>query len=413
MYDGDVQAALYISSCNGNATELPEDYASVYPADGVPSYPKWKIHPLFKYDTKGSRWVWQIGFDGISVWTLHGPMTSTTITTAPVKLASSSTLSGQAFIICNNAYLNKYRDGYLFLGDTRERQFKCMKGEEYVKGKSKLTYPMVMDVKLDGIRVHCRLVDGEVEMKSYNNTSLDHVRHIRDQIKDLFAYLPQDTIVDCELYKHGVLLRDIQSIIRSNVNLHPRLGEILCYIFDIACVESYVIEERYAILTKSYSCFKAYTGSASIRLVEKWYVWSEDEIEVGFRSSLDRGFEGVMLRHSSIGRREGSREWEMSKYSFKRSKSLLKYKLYTSSEGIVVDIKKTKGKEKNLCKLIVRLDNGYDLPVRFGSATQKESWLACPSLIIGKVLKYEYPDINESTGIPQRVRGLCIRELHA
>lgn len=409
MYDPDELARDYIESCGGCAQELPEDFVLIDPCDELPPYPKWKINPMYKYDTRGVRWVWQTGFDGLSIWTLYGPLSSTSIATTIVKLASSSTLSGQALIVCNTNYIDKYRDGYLFLGDTRERQFKCMKGNRYVPGETKLRFPVVLDVKLDGIRAHCRLVDGVVEMKSYNNKEMSHIVHISEQVRDLFAYLPQGTVVDGELYKHGLNLRQIQSIVRSDVNTHHMLKEINYYVFDIACPERTVIEDRYPALVRSFNSFKK-LSCPNVMLVEKWYAWSYEEVSRGFEQSIDMGFEGVMIRQSSINRKEGTREWEMSKYSYSRTNSLFKYKKYESMEGIVVAVADTKGKEKKMCKLVVRLDNGYDLSARFGTAEEKKMWKENPSLVIGKVLKIEYPEINVETGVPQRAVGLCLRD---
>lgn len=413
MYDSDAAASHYIRSCDGNAVELPDGFLPTSPSDELPDNMRWKFDPMYKISETGLQWVWQVGFDGVSIWILYGSISSTKISTTVVEPKAKRSMQEQAYLECKALHLNKYRDGYRYIGDERPQHINAMKGYEYTPGCLKLM-PVVVDWKLDGIRATARMNDGQVSLLSYGNVSFDHIRHVSDDVKDFLMFLPDSCMIDGELYRHGIDRHRIQSIISSRVNIHPELSTLKYCIFDIQWPEDLVIERRYEILVAAYNSYRALsrTETSLVLITKKWF-YSENEIIEEFNASIRAGCEGIVIRQSSINREVGSREWWMSKYVFGRTRALLKMKLYMTDEGVVCSVQATKGKEKKLCKIVVRTRDGYNLPVRFGNAQQKEEWRNNPYTILGKVLNYKYPSVHPETGIPQMAVGLSLREAFA
>lgn len=413
MYNSDAAAADYMNEFGGLVDELPEDFVNVEPCDDDITSLKWKLYPMYKKDANGVERVWQVGFDGISIWSLNGTSSSSSISTTEVVLTRScSTLSEQAMVRCNALYLAKYNDGYQFAGDKSERILKPMKGHDYEKCKRKI-WPMICDAKMDGVRMTATMTEDGVNCLSYGRKSFNHLSLIRGQLMTLFAYLPDCSMTDGELYIHGVPFHEIVSIAKSNVNEHARISEIKYYIFDVHWPINPPADDRYKTLSAAYNKYLRSVESTSLRIVPKCYVWSEEDLGKYVSFCVSAGYEGVVMRHSKINRTEGKSDWEMTRYSFGRSFRLFKVKPYYCDEGIVVRVSNSKGNEKEMCKLVLKLRDGNEMSIRFGSGDQKKAWKKDPKLILGKILEFKYPKVHEVTRIPQMAIGLHLRPTYS
>lgn len=442
MYDPGLEVENYIRICGGNAQELPEEFETIR-VDQDPSYIKWKFIPHYKLDNNGNQRIWQVGFDGQYRWTLHGPLTKTTIVTMLVETNNSGrNLYSQAKQECTNLMLKKYRKGYQPLTDDSEKNVVGMKGYPYEEGCIK-DWPVLVSFKLDGIRLLASVKSNKVKCLSYGNVSLDYITHIREQLEEFMPFLPPSTTTDGELYNHNMEIHEIQSAVKSNVNISPEITRICYYIFDIYWDENPPMDDRYNVICRTYNKYKEYreyinnittidntndtnniitTNNSNItcnnaplyiRILPQSYCYNHDDIIRIKNIAIANGYEGVTIRHSSVNRTVGSKKWEMSRYKFGRSRRLFKLKDYLSDEGMIESIEHTKGKEKDLCKLIVITRCGERVGVRYGSAVEKRLWRSDPSLVVGKILEYSYTHLHPESNIPQQIKGIRMRPHYA
>lgn len=408
----------YVSLCNGCPLELPDDFEEIEHTE-KPSFLKWKFIPMYKIDQNGNKWVWQTGFDGELQWILHGPMTSTTIDSYVIEMNTrSKSLVSQALVKCRYDYRVKFKKGYAPLGE--ESKYKeGMGGHQYKPGCIK-RWPRMADVKLDGHRMHmyCSYKDNSIKFLSRKNECMDHLNHIKRHARHLISFLPPNTMLDGELYNHKMTRSQISSIVRSYKNHKSDAYKICFYLFDIYFDRNPCIEERYKIMCKAYNSYideriaKGRSPNSYIRLVPKWIVKNEKQAQRDFESVLELGYEGIMLKTMAAGYKEGTKEYEMSRYHFGKSVRVHKMKAHEDCEGKVVDVQDCKGKEAGMAKLVVKdPETGSNIAVRFGTHEDRKKWLKKPKLVIGRTLQYKFSSRHEKSNLPIEPTGVCWREV--
>lgn len=101
---------------------------------------------------------------------------------------------------------------------------------------------------------------------------------------------------------------------------------------------------------------------------------------------LDSGGEGLMLRQPR------------SKYEFKRSKTLYKYKHWYDAEGLVVGQEYGEGEHKGrMGAVVMEMESGNRLTVGSGfTHAQRDAWQ--PS--VGKIIRYRFQELSHD-GLPR------------
>jgi len=167
---------------------------------------------------------------------------------------------------------------------------KCCPFEE--KRLAKWAPPYIVQPKYDGDR--CRsipLENGALLLTSEENPYFS-VPHINEQLLDQYLYnLP----FDGELYNHDLFLEGghelIHSIVSRTVNIHPRYKEIDFYIFDLKIPNISQIE-RINKLNKISTTFRY-----NIKLAPYWICQDLNEIKTIYDKLINKGFEGIVIRH--------------------------------------------------------------------------------------------------------------------
>jgi ATP-dependent DNA ligase len=232
--------------------------------------------------------------------------------------------------------------------------------EELILSKpgKKITFPAIVQAKVDGIRALPQLKDGEVMLESRNGNSFVYLNHLRDEIKKfLESNNCPDLILDGEVYVH-TLYRDTEGnptenesdnlmkgveryqyiskvckVSRSNPHEYEQFAQY--WIFDIWDLEI-TNAERY---DKLKDMFSNYDGDM-LKLVPTRIVDNHDEIEEFMKELVGENngregyeFEGLMVRQHD------------SKYmSSKTHQScLLKYKRFEDEEWEVYDADRCNG----------------------------------------------------------------------
>lgn len=168
--------------------------------------------------------------------------------------------------------------------------------------------------KYDGNR--CMIVKDDEKVFAYsrNGKPITTVPHILECAKDI----PEGTILDGELYSHGMHLQSIRSAIACEQFSSKKL-QFLCY----DTVEKVPYGNRLAIL-------KELPFGQDIVIVPTWEIDQEDDPEFiprMFKQARSEGYEGLIARDKVTGYDVG-----------KRSPSLLKIKQVESEEFLVIDI---------------------------------------------------------------------------
>jgi ATP-dependent DNA ligase len=144
--------------------------------------------------------------------------------------------------------------------------------------------------KLNGER--CRVTwssSGKVNMRSSYNKEIVSVPHIYQALSDI-PY--RNLELDSELYKHGMDLRQIQSIVSRTVNLHPDFEKMEIHFFD-------EVDDRpqYDRLRSFYKRKEIVNKKKQkIYRVNSTLIGSLDDVYAELAKYMDMGFEGIILR---------------------------------------------------------------------------------------------------------------------
>lgn len=185
------------------------------------------------------------------------------------------------------------------------------------KSKIKWANPVYISPKMDGMRCHIVVENGNIKLMSRAGKEIVTMKHIHDAIKPIISPA-SNFILDGELYYHG----SFQENMRLIKKVRPGETEKVCFVmYDIVSIKQYIDRFNFAKLIVD-KC-----KSDVIKLVETIQISSEADLILHHKDWLSKGFEGSMLRH-------GDTEYQ----SNKRSTSLLKYKDFQDTVLAITDI---------------------------------------------------------------------------
>jgi ATP-dependent DNA ligase len=169
--------------------------------------------------------------------------------------------------------------------------------------------------KYNGHRCLIARTDDGIIAYSRNGKIINTIKHITDSID-----IQPGTILDGELYVHGMALQDAGSLIRK---IQPGNDKLDYIIYDTIINKPYkqrldkIME--YAYVSECVKVAPTMDGA---------YI---DNINEELHSAIDKGYEGLILRTNDRGYEPG-----------KRSKSLIKVKKWLDAEFLIVDIIESK-----------------------------------------------------------------------
>lgn len=228
---------------------------------------------------------------------------------------NETTVEQQAINMAQSDWNKKVRQGY-HEADSDQHAPPVLKPMLALEYKGKVAYPVWVQPKLDGVR--CLVYaneEGRVVFQSRQNTVYPPFEHMVDEVKGLLKRLPPKTVLDGELYTHGMGFEQIVSMVRRS---KKRTVDLKYTVYDFMQGENtQTYEERLAVLTK------AYRPEKYVELIETQKVNEERELTPWLTHYLEKGYEGIMVRKNGV-------------YKEGRSKDLLKYKLFKDDEYEVV-----------------------------------------------------------------------------
>lgn len=308
---------------------------------------------LYKIDTKGNIRVWWMDYDEERYRACSGILDGSIVesgwqypTEKNVGKVNATSLSEQVLSEVASKYEARMYQGKYHPSIEEARKgakfIECMLAEKFDPKKTK-DYPYYSQPKLDGVR--CLV--SEDGMQTRNGKAFVSSPHIREALEKFFAEYP-DYILDGELYNHD-LKDDFEKIISlarktkpTKEDLQESAEYVQYHVYDVITPEPMTYEERMNFLNE-----KVLDIHYSVRVVPTSVVSNLEEAEAKLGEYLEAGYEGQMLRKSG------------SAYEHRRSKSLLKHKIFEDGEYEIVEIIEGKGNWAGYAKAVeIRLPDG-------------------------------------------------------
>lgn len=295
-----------------------------------------------------------------------------------------------------------------------------MLANEWQDRKHKMSYPAMVQAKLDGLRCLAVVKDGKCSLYSRTLKPWLTVPHIVEQVEALMKIGGiKDIVLDGELYVESIhklkvsddtykglplKFNDLQSIVKRG-EVHENHGHIQYFIYD--CMDSEkTFHERDAYLAKVFS--KSGDPSVYKKLIKvpSKEVADEAQINSALDELLSEGYEGLMVRGKE------------SMYETKRTDSLLKYKRmideetpYKDAEFLIIDVVPgDRGKMRDKGIFVCQTKVGVEFTCKMeGPLEDLKKYLDNKDQYIGKYLTVRYQEETESGSLRFQV-GVRIRE---
>lgn len=262
---------------------------------------------------------------------------------------------------------------------------KCYPFEE--KRLAKWTPPYIVQPKYDGVR--CRAIPlytgpkgNEYMLVSSEENILFSVPHLNQ----VFANLGLRAEFDGELYCHGMKFEEIVSITSRTVNLHPDHLRIQFHCFDIINEQP---QMRRSILIEDLRGLSPWLVVSPF-----WLCSSLDEVMRAFDSIIEKGYEGIIVRHN------------MAPYERKRSTWVMKFKPKQEDVYEILGFKEEIDKDGNpkdrLGSLVCRSGDGNTFDVGSGLTDEDRKYIwSCQSLIRGMSVRVKYQHLTSGKQVPR------------
>jgi len=270
--------------------------------------------------------------------------------------------------------------------------FECMLATDSAKHEKKMVGEMIVEPKLDGVRVIviCDVDKDEVKLFSRNGKELSNFPIINKQFDDMLDQLDESMVFDGE-----VMSDDFQTLMRE---IHRKGGaktkDAKLNLFDCMPLIHFMAGGSRDAITERKKWLEGYTYGPNINLVE--YVkmnLSESDGQKQFadynKLCIDRGFEGIMVK--PVG----------GIYECKRSVGWLKVKPFIEVSLTVVDTEEGTGRNAGkLGALVVEgKDDGKFIKTNVGSGltdTDRETFWKAKEKLIGQIVEVRADAITQN-----------------
>lgn len=358
-----------------------------------------KLPMLYHKTRTGAIQQWQVWSDKDSVHTEYGQkdgklqQTSKKVVQKNIGKSNETDLKTQAELEAKSLWQNKLDRKYSEnIQEAQEELFLPMLAHDFMKRGKNISYPVDIQPKLDGCRCLAYWQNDQVYLMSRSGKPWI-VKHIS---KALETILPKNTILDGELYQHGVGFQTITKLIKK---ARPESVNITYQVYDSPInngIEDNNWAKRKEYLEKLLSPIK----NSPIILVPSHTVESFQEILKRQAEYLENGYEGTIIRLMN------------GLYEFGyRSPSLLKYKEFDDDEFKVVGFYEGVGKYSGCVTWQCVTEDGKQFnAVPKGTLEEKADWFENGKKYIGKWLKVKYQGVSDD-GIPRFPIGIGFRDM--
>ena len=353
---------------------------------------------LYKTDSKGKLRVWTAtvldsGLYTITAGLVKGKKQHSQKQAFPknVGKANETTEYDQAVSECWSLFNKKIQSGYKkSINEAQERKTLPMLAQSYDKCKHRLSWPLLTQPKLNGIRCIATRIGDKIEFKSRKDnifTTLDHL------VAPLLSIMKDGQRFDGEIFIRGMALQDIRKLL---VKYREGETELLEYwIYDLQSDDGFTA--RY------YQYYNQIGESRNRGNVKRLYcdlVYNEAEMKAIFQKHIAEGYEGIILRDLE------------APYQFgKRSHYLVKYKEFFDEEFLIVGATAANtGREEGCVMWECVTETGLPFTVRpKGSHKDRRELYKDYEAYVGKWLTVRYQE-KSNNGTPTILTGIAIRD---
>jgi len=366
------------------------------------------MEPLYSITSNGKKVTyWQITTEGSSYTINTGFLDGKkqTFKTNVIDKKNSSTLEDQAISEADSLWNLKRKTMYPTIEEAKQANkdkslalggYKPMLAEELNIKKPSFSIPGCFEQpKLDGIRCIARKVGGRVYLYARSGALKETTPHINIQLCEV---MNDGEIWDGEIYKHGMELDDILSLVQSSKN-RKDTSQLEYHIYDYPRIGDLNEMSSFSSRLDAFkNRFADSTIHDNIVAVKTLTVGSFKEVEQYHSEFVEDGYEGAILRNP------------IACYENRRTKHLLKFKKFQDAEFIITGVYEGKGKMAEHGIFICKTDGGKEFTVKMSGDTEKlREYLNHPEYVVGKMLTVKFFSMKDN-GVPRFPVGIRIRE---
>jgi DNA ligase 1 len=363
-----------------------------------------KFPILYHKGKSGAVYSWQVSSEGDTITSVAGQVSGLKTTTSKrveqknIGKSNETSLEDQADKEAEAMWRFKIERKYSDTQAGAQIELELpMLAKEFDKFKKKLSYPVHVQPKLDGVRALAKWENGKVVLTSRSGKPWNAVPHIN---KALEKFLPKDSVFDGELYIHGVTFQAITRLVKK---LRPESIEVKYHVYDIPDHKGDSdlpwSDRRIHLdeLRKSTSAVPV--NVRHIVAVESEVAKNEAEVIAIHDKLVHEGYEGCIVR-TLDGR---------YLYGY-RSDDLLKVKNFDDGEFEVVGSESGSGRYENAAIWICKTSTGTEFKANMKtSIANKEEYLKHAKSYVGKKLTVRYFGKSED-GNPRFPVGIAFRD---
>lgn len=256
---------------------------------------------------------------------------------------------------------------------------KPMLAHGYDKQAHKITFPAMVQPKLDGVRMLLG-PDGTCLSRTGKRFSAEVLRHISEEHRDCW--------LDGELYSDELTFEEIVSACRKqsgapNKNIHY-------HVYDI-------VDSKKPFCDRLADLKQLVKGLRFTHVVKTLNVKTPEQVLEYHDKFVQEGYEGIMIRN------------ENSKYEQKRSYHLQKFKNFQDDEFLISDIKEAIGNDAGTAIVQCKNTQGDTFWVRpRGTREYRAEILKQKDLFMGQLFTVRFQNLTEK-GVPRFPVGIAVR----
>lgn len=296
---------------------------------------------LYHKGKSGAVVQWDIWTEGATIFVAHGQIggkiqktPGTVCTGKNIGKANETSPAQQADLEAEAMWVNKRDRKYSETPEAAEEEvFLPMLAADFkkrIEGKKHgIVFPVDVQPKLDGTRAMAFWDNGRLVLGTRGGKEWTAPAHI---IKELEKYMPEQMVLDGELYIHGALFEDLASWTKKK---YPETATLEYHVYDMP-IDANGIRHPWAQRRENLENFMAETNllRKMVKPVEVINVETPDLVLKAELMYVGAGYEGAMVR---------TRDHE---YTFgHRSNFLLKVKSTIDAEYKITGFKEGDGKD--------------------------------------------------------------------
>lgn len=244
--------------------------------------------------------------------------------------------------------------------------------------------PFICQPKYDGVRCRAiRLENGNYILLSSEENLIFSVPHINESLNSSGLNIE----LDGELYCHGMSFEEIVSITSRTVNLHENHKAIQFHCFDVVMEADQLMRLKKVVEI-------GHLNIPNLITSPYWFAESLDDVMRIFDTIINKGYEGIIVRHFA------------NIYERKRSTLVMKFKPKKEDDYKIVGFKEeisVGGIPKNTLGALECLSgdgNIFSVGTGFSEDMRNYLWKE-KDLLIGKLAKVKYQHITSGKKVPR------------